>query len=361
MGVATAAIVGAAAVSAYGAYESGQAAKRGAQAQIDAANAAKQAFGNVPIPTIAEQQIILENPALAGRYSPQQLQAMQAMTSSMANVSADQNAVDAQNESLNQLGQIADGGLTEADKAASRDIQRTVNQSNQARQKAILNQMASRGVLGSGMELAAQLQSSQQAADQQAQASDRLQQEAQARSLQAIAQQGSLAGQLRSQSFGEGSAKAQAQDAINQFNIQNAQNVAGINNANTNQAAMYNLQQQQALNNQAAANANAQEQYNKQLLQTQFANRMGQAQQVSNAAIAQGNAEANMANANAAQTAGMAGAVANGLVGVAGLMKPTTTPTTTTATKTAPVMKIPTVKTVQLPASQYDPFNPGNS
>lgn len=316
MGVATAAAIGVAAV---GSYMSSQQAAAGAKAQADAANAAKEAFANIPIPSVEDQKVILQNPQLAGKYTPQQLQAMKAMTSAMANVSADQNAVNAQNSSLNQLGQIANGGLTEADKGAARQIEQQVSGDAQARQKAILNQMAQRGVLGSGEELAAQLQSAQQADQQQSNAGDSLTGQAQARALQALTQQGSLASQERSQSFGEGTAKAQAQDAINQFNTQNAQNVANTNNSNANQAAMYNLQQQQAINNQAAATANQQEMYNKQLQQTHFANQMGQAQNMSNALNAVGNAQANQANAQAGATAGIAGAVANGIGGYAGM------------------------------------------
>jgi hypothetical protein len=54
-----------------------------------------------------------------------------------------------------------------------REINRDVNQQSRARQKSILNEMAQRGVLGSGMELAAQLKGEQADTSRAAEASDR--------------------------------------------------------------------------------------------------------------------------------------------------------------------------------------------
>lgn len=321
MGAVTAAVV----VGAAGAYAASREARKGAQAQADAAQAAASAFRGIPIPTIEEQSIILQNPDLMGQYTPEQIQVMQEMTqSAMENVKADPNAVEKQNEALNQINEIAQGGFTEGDMAAMRQSERGVNQANEARQKAILNAMASRGVLGSGMELAARLQSNQQAADQSSQQTDRILQEAQARSLAALGQQGSLAGQMRQQSVNEQTDVARARDAINQFNIQNRQRVAEANVANRNQAQMYNLQQKQALEDQRAALANQQQMHNKSLYQTQFANRMGKEGQVQQANMAVANAQANMANARAAGIQGMTQAIGGGLMGYAGMQNANT-------------------------------------
>ncbi len=51
-----------AAVGVVAAVMANQEAKKGANAQIDAANAAKDAFKGVRIPTIEEQKIILQTP-----------------------------------------------------------------------------------------------------------------------------------------------------------------------------------------------------------------------------------------------------------------------------------------------------------
>lgn len=315
MGAVTAIAIGGA-VAAGSAYMAGEAAKEGARAQERAANAQLAAFQGVPIPTLEEQKIILQNPQLMGQYTPEQLQAMEMGVSAMENVQADQGAVEAQKSALEGISEVAEGGVTEADKAATREMQRTVSQDAQARQKAILNNMAQRGVLGSGMELAAQLQSAQQATEQMSRGGEALTQQAQARALQALGQQGSLAGQLRQQSFGEQSDVARARDAINQFNVQNRQSVANQNVGNRNQAAMYNLEQRQALENQRAALANQQETHNKALIQTQYANRRGQAQDIAGAQAQIGAAQANAANTRAAQIQGIGSGIASGIAGV---------------------------------------------
>src|SRR5690606_10901263 len=120
---------------------------------------------------------------------------------------------------------------------------------------------------GSGMELAARLQSAQSSADRQSQESDRLMQIAQQRALDAMSQAGNLATGMRSQSFGEQSDIARARDLINQFNVQNQQNVHQRNVANTNQANLRNLQERQRLSEAGTAIKNAQQQYNKELQQ----------------------------------------------------------------------------------------------
>jgi len=324
MGVATAAIVGGA-IMAGGAYMAGEQSKKGAAAQKAAAEASLRAFQGIPIPTIEEQSIILKNPELVGQYTPEQQEAMQMSVSAMENVSADQSTKDAQKSALEGISEVAEGGYSESDKATSREVQREVNQQAQARQKAILNQMASRGVLGSGMELAAQLQGEQQSIDQASRAGDAITAQAQARALQALGQQGNLAGQMRGQQFGEQADIARARDEINRFNTQNRQNVSNVNTSERNRAAQMNLEQRQQLENSRAGLANQQEMHNKGLQQTLFANRRGLTNDQSAARQGVADAQAAQANARAAQIQGVAQGVGT-MFGAYG--KPTTDTTT---------------------------------
>lgn len=314
MGIATAALIGATVASGYMANQS---AKKGAKAQSDAANAMRDAFNGIPIPTIEEQKIILQNPQLVGEYTPEQVQAMQLGVSAMEGVQADQGTVDAQNSALEGIGEVAKGGFTQGDLAASREAQKMVSRDGEARRASILNQMASRGVLGSGSELAAQLQGAQQSADQMSSNSNNLVSQAQNRALSALSSQGSLAGQMNAQQFGQRADKARATDAINQFNTQNSQNIANQNVTNRNQAQQYNLGNRQALEGQRTANANQQEVHNKGLAQTQFANQMGKESQVQQANMAAAQAAANQANANAAMWQGFGSAAVGGISGFA--------------------------------------------
>ena len=307
MGAATAVAIG-------GIIASQVSAKKNRESQEKSQNLLRKAsgaFGDIPIPTVEEQSIILQNPDLVGQYTPEQVQVMQEMSSSMEGVSANQGTIDAQKSALEGISEVAQGGYTEADKSVAREVNREVNQQSQARQKAILNAMANRGVLGSGMELAAQLQGEQQSIDQASRAGENLTQQAQARALQALGQQGSLAGQMRQQDFGEQSDVARARDEVNRFNLSNRQRVNETNVNANNQAQQMNLQQRQQMENQRAANANQQQQYNKQLLQQQFQNQMQRTGGKNSTVQAMANLEAKRGETDAAATSGMIGGAAN--------------------------------------------------
>jgi len=236
----------------------------------------------VETPSVEEQKAILEELRVIGEYNPEALQAIGLDPSAMEQVSADPAVVQQQMDALKQVSEVAEGGYTEGDKAAMRDVKREVNQNARARQKSILNEMAQRGVLGSGMELAAQLKGDQQSIDAEASASNKAIQQAQARALQAATMKGSMAGQLRSQDVGEQTAAARAKDAINQFNVANRQRVMGQNVAGRNQAQAANLAAQQAASDANIRMRNQNELRNKELLQQRFQNEIqragGQAQ-----------------------------------------------------------------------------------
>lgn len=313
MGAVTAAVIGGGAMLG-SAYLGAQEAAKGRKAQERAARSAMDALNRVGIPDVEAQKIILENPQLVGEFIPEAERALELEDSLMQNISVDEALQQQQMDSLEGLGEIAEGGLTEGDKAAARDISRDVAQQDSARRQAILQNMAQRGVLGSGMELAAQLDQAQDSADRQSQESDALIQSVQNRALQALQQSGNMAGQIRQQDFGEQSRIAQAQDAINQWNTANQQNIASRNVQARNAAEAANLASRQQIENQRVANANAQEQYNKALLQQKFENEIrkagGQGQALNNIG--------NIQNAAAQDRARTIGAVGSAIGNIAG-------------------------------------------
>lgn len=350
MGAVTAAVIGGAAAVGSAAMASDAAAKGRKQAEKFAKQGAA-AFQGVDLPSIEDQKINLIASELQGEYRPEAEQALDLGPSSMEDISVDQALADAQRQSLEGISEIAEGGLTEGDIAAAREMKRSVDQSNQARQKAILNEMAQRGVLGSGMELAARLKAQQDSAEQASAAGDRLTQQAQARALAALGQQGTLAGQIRGQEFGEQSDIARARDAINQFNTVNRQNVIQRNIAEQNRAQQANLAARQAQADQAAALRNQQHMHNVALQQQKFQNEIakasglaGQYQGLANQATAAGSARANEIGA-------IGGAIGN-IAGAFGNMssKPTPQPANTGLS----------AMNTTLPAKQYGGFDPSS-
>lgn len=246
-----------------------------------AARGARQAalaqFLGIDVPTVAEQEVDFLLPEFMGEYAPGMEDVVELGPTAMEGIALDPELRSAQMEALQRLSEVGEAGLTPGDVAAMRSLQRQVSGQEQARQEAILQEMARRGVAGSGQELAARLQSSQSAADRASEEANRMAQMAQARALEGITQAGSLGGRIRSQEFGEQADVASARDAISRFNAANQQSVRQRNVEAQRQAQLRNLQEQQRLSEQQAATKNLQQQYNKELIQQRYQNQLDRA------------------------------------------------------------------------------------
>lgn len=260
-----------------GAYLGNQEANR----QMDMAENARQqgvaAFQGVKVPDIQSQELSLLNPVNAGDYQAQLEAAMNLGPSAMEGVSLDPRLQQAQFAALQQLSDIGQTGMTPAEAAALRQAQTEAQAQAQAKSSQIMQEFARRGQGGSGMELAARLQTAQGAGNQAAANSASIMQQAQSRALQAIANQASLGGQMGQQQFGQQSDVARAKDLINQYNTANQQSVQQRNVGATNVASQQNLANRQNLANATTATQNQQQQYNKGLIQQQFNNQMSRA------------------------------------------------------------------------------------
>ena len=140
---------------------------------------------------------------------------------------------------LEQLNQIVTGqGLSDIDRARLAEIRAQQASQERGARQAILQNMAQRGMGGSGSELAAYLQAQQSAADRASLEGAQVAGEAQARQLEAGLQRAQLAGGIGERDYAREAQKAQAQDIINRFNVENR-----------NLAQMSNLERQQAISN----------------------------------------------------------------------------------------------------------------
>lgn len=154
--------------------------------------------------------------------------------SAMDGVSTDPALRAAQQKALKRLQEVGDKGYTIEEEAAMNRIQRQNSQADRGRREAILQNMQARGMADSGATLAAQLQSAQAANENDSQQSQDVAAMAQRRALQAMAQSGQMAGQMRGQEFDEQSRIAAARDAVNQFNTTNSVNAQFKNNSGRN-------------------------------------------------------------------------------------------------------------------------------
>lgn len=215
----------------------------------------------VGIPSVEAQKIALENPEYVGDLVNEVMG-----PSAMEEISLDPQLRQNQMDVLAELQDLSQTGMGIQDRVALDEALQAAAGQDQSRQRAIESQMAQQGLSDSGVNLAARLNSAQQAnqmANQNARALAGQSQNARMAALNSLASQ---SGQLEQLDWGRGAQKASAADAIQQSNV-----------ALRNQANQFNLQNKQALENQRAANTNTQEIQNKGLLQQDYQNRLNQA------------------------------------------------------------------------------------
>ena len=165
--------------------------------------------------------------------------------SAMADITSDTRFDDAQMKSLELLEQMSDEGLTATDKANLAGIESGANRNLRGQMGAIKQNMQSRGISGSGLDLMSQQNAAQASAERQALRDLEVAAQGQGRRERATMDLGQLGGQLNQQDFQRQAAQARAQDAINRFNT-----------SNTNRANQYNQSTQQRIANQNTGTAN---------------------------------------------------------------------------------------------------------
>jgi hypothetical protein len=205
-----------------------------------------------------------------------------------------------QEDVLSKMGDYTQDGMSAIDKARLAEVQNQINQQNRGNQEAIIQNMAQRGLAGSGSELAARLNSQQGGAQAGYLAGTDIAGQAAQRAYDALQSQGAYASQLQGQQYGQMSNAAQASDMINRYNnemsnqakitdYQNRQNISNMNTAATNQVAQQNTE----LGNQAALYNTTQKPMNQYAMQSNQAS-MAQQGLGNQANLAAQNAAGNM-------------------------------------------------------------------
>lgn len=236
-----------------------------------------QKWMQVNIPDPEQQKIALQRFVSTGDLSPEMQHAIAQAPSEFSKVVTNSEYQGAQNRALGELSKIGnEGGLRLQDKVALQDARMDAITREKSGRQGIADQMARRGLSGSGYDVSAQLSGQQGVADRESNASLRVASDAQDRALQALMGAGKMATDYRSQDFGEQSAKAQAADRINAFNTANLRDVNAANVSAMNSAQEYNVRNKQRISDQNTQTANAEEKYNKELYQQQYENRLKQ-------------------------------------------------------------------------------------
>jgi hypothetical protein len=268
-----------------------------------------------------------------GNFTPEELQAT-GLPAGVINQAMRQKQLQA----LGGVEQLSQTGLSAIDRAALTEIQNEIAMQERGQRESILQNMAQRGMSGSGQELAAQLQSSQAASQLASQQGMQQAAQAQRARVDALSNLSNMATGIESTDFERQAQKAQAQDVINQFNVQN-RNVAGLRNLQTQQdLSTMNAQERNRI---AQANTDL---MNKQIIQNKVNRPLSQygLQTDYTSALSQGiggvgqtQTQQQLANQQAMSQGLGTGLTVGGTVAGAALTGPkqSTTPATTTATK----------------------------
>jgi hypothetical protein len=310
-----------AAVSGLGGLVGGLFGSDNEEAAENARRQALQELSGVRIPTVEEQQIALERLQLQGELNPQMEGVESLGPSEMGAISLDPQLRAAQMAALRDMGSIARGGLSAADRANINEIRARNAQQVRAQEESIMQEMARRGTGGGNQELVARMQAAQMGANRASAEGDRIAAMAEQARREALTQQANMAGNVRGADFGEASAKAQAADAIARFNAANKQGVMTRNVGASREAEAANLTAKQRLADANVGLSNQQQQYNKALLQQQYLNQMAKAQAKANALTAEAQAQKQTAAQDRAMGAGIGDAVGKGITALSGRTK----------------------------------------
>lgn len=245
----------------------------------DAAQGAVDAFNQVKTPKIEDLRIKLKGLVSQGKISPEQAETIFQDQSGLNNYQQDTQARSAQVSALQGLQDVVDAkGLDAEAKANLNQIRTDENTAERGSRDAILANARARGVGGSGLEFASQLENQQASAGRSSQAGfdqAALQEQRRREALSDLASTGTA---VEGQKFGEANTISSAQDAINRFNAANQQAQVNKNVDLVNQAQEKNLAEKQRIADANVGTANQQQIYNKNLYQQDYENKLKKAQ-----------------------------------------------------------------------------------
>ena len=249
----------------------------------DSSAAAVKALQGLQTPDVEAMRVSLQRQVQQGLISPEDAEAVIVQQTEMANVSTDPRLRQAQMAALGGLQETVDTqGMSAADRYAMQQIQDQSAQQERGQRASILQNAQQRGVAGSGLELASQMQNQQESASRAANQGFAVAAQAQQAKLQALNQLGTLGGNIQGQDFSQQAQIAAAKDAISKFNATNQQNQMNLNVGARNEAQLGNLQNKQNIANANVDIANTQESVNKGLAQQDFENQYKKAGGVAN-------------------------------------------------------------------------------
>ena len=284
---------------------------------------ALQALQAVGVPTTQQLTLPeLQKYVSAGVLSPEQYQAISANPEAYqqaVQANLDTSGTNAQKSALQQLSGISQAGGSTAINQAN--LKNNIDQTNQAMQAArsgIMEQAQQQGAANGGLNFINQFMNEQSNANTANTGAVNAASNNAQLALNALANQGTVGGQLQSQSNQMATNAGQAAQQVAQYNSQLQSAANQYNTQNANQAQQMNLSNAQNLSNQNVQGANQRAQYNAQVPQTEFSDQMQKAGAIANnygqqASLAEQQAQGQ--NSFTGNLLGTAGTIIGGMYG----------------------------------------------
>ena len=235
-------------------------------------------FRSIGYPLIEAQKLALQKISQVERINPQLEAEILQGPSEFGQIQIDPRLKASEDMYAATLKKLSEGGLSLQDRADLGQLSRQYGGEEHARQEALIQSMQQRGIAGAGPELQAGLSASQAAAEQQARASQNIAAQTQARALQSIEKGTQLAQQRAGREFEQGAQKASAGDVIAATNVAHQRNVQTGNAAALRRAQEIKENEAQRIKEYNAALADKEQQYNKELFQQDYKNRLAKAE-----------------------------------------------------------------------------------
>lgn len=261
----------------YGGWRAGEENKK-------AARDAARAYGAISTPSIEDLQYDPSMESYVGDITAPDIYIPESIKSEMAGISTDPRFDSAQFAALGAMDDVIQGGgLTDMDRLNAERAMRDATADTSRAQADIQQDMARRGMGGSGQELLSKLAASQSNINRASDQQQALQAQARERALQAMMAKGQMAQSMQGQQFGQRADVARDKDAINKFNTQLGVSQRNLGAQMGFDAARTNQSMRQGLAGRNTASQNQAKQYNTDAYQTDFKNKMAKADSLTGA------------------------------------------------------------------------------
>lgn len=267
---------------------------------------AYQAYAGIQTPTAAQLTLPeIQKYVQAGIMTPAEAKAALVQGNAYNDINLDPSSMMGEQDALNKLKGVSDaGGMTPTMKAQLTAALDQVATQERGTNAGIADQFSQRGIPASLMAEAAMREESGNASRNANLAGTQAAGQAEQNAIAAMMNQGNLASTMHGQVYNEAQNKANAENALRQWNAGATNTATEANAGRTQEANRYNTATGQDVSNQNVTGENQRTAYNTQVPQTVFNNAMSKASGM--AGVNQ--AQANQSTAAGNQIMGLVGA-----------------------------------------------------